>query len=101
VLLLCEVAVKPFLEMTNGNFNADEDCKKGKKLATKGVGITQPTNWQDAGMALGHKELNDVYMPKGEASVVNPPGAMLKYNEYIVYDPSQIRLRYLLMVKMH
>ncbi|KAG2142574.1 poly polymerase catalytic domain-containing protein [Suillus cothurnatus] len=101
VLLLCEVAVKPFLEMTNGNYNADEDCKKGKKLATKGVGITQPTKWQDAGLALGHKELEDVYMPKGEASVVNPPGAMLMYNEYIVYDPSQIRLRYLLMVKMH
>ncbi|KAG2119117.1 poly polymerase catalytic domain-containing protein [Suillus discolor] len=100
VLLLCEVAAKPFLEMNNANYNADEDCKKSKKLATKGVGMVQPTNWQDAGMALGHKELEGVYMPKGEASQVNPPGAFLMYNEYIVYDPSQIRLRYLLMVKM-
>ncbi|KAG1865517.1 poly polymerase catalytic domain-containing protein [Suillus subalutaceus] len=101
VLLLCEVAVKPFLEMNDANYTANEDCKKSKKLATKGVGTTQPTNWQDAGMALGHKELEGVYMPKGEASMVNPPGAFLMYNEYIVYDPSQIRLRYLLMVKMH
>lgn len=101
VLLLCEVAVKPFLEMTHGNYNADDDCKKSKKLATKGVGTIQPTNWQDAGMALGHEELEGVYMPKGEASHVNPPGASLMYNEYIVYDPSQIRLRYLLMVKMN
>lgn len=101
VLLLCEVAVKPFLEMTHGNYNADDDCKKSKKLATKGVGTIQPTNWQDAGMALGHKELEGVYMPKGEASHVNSPGASLMYNEYIVYDPSQIRLRYLLMVKMN
>ncbi|KAG1874198.1 PARP-domain-containing protein [Suillus tomentosus] len=100
VLLLCEVAVKPFLEMNNANYNADEDCKKSMKLATKGVGMVQPTNWQDAGMALGHKELEGVHMPKGEASQVNPPGAFLMYNEYIVYDPSQIRLRYLLMVKM-
>ncbi|KAG1828624.1 poly polymerase catalytic domain-containing protein [Suillus variegatus] len=100
VLLLCEVAVKPFLEMNNANYNADEDCKKSIKLATKGVGMVQPTNWQDAGMALGHKELEGVHMPKGEASQVNPPGAFLMYNEYIVYDPSQIRLRYLLMVKM-
>ncbi|KAG1757989.1 poly polymerase catalytic domain-containing protein [Suillus lakei] len=100
VLLLCEVAVKPFLEMSHANYNADEDCKKSQKLATKGVGMTQPTDWQDAGMALGHKELEGVYMPKGEVSNVNPPGAYLMYNEYIVYDPSQIRLRYLLMVKM-
>lgn len=100
VLLLCEVAVKPFLEMNNANYNADEDCKKSKTLATKGVGMVQPTNWQDAGMALGHKELEGVQMPKGEALQVNPPGAFLMYNEYIVYDPSQIRLRYLLMVKM-
>ncbi|KAG1908515.1 poly polymerase catalytic domain-containing protein [Suillus fuscotomentosus] len=100
VLLLCEVAVKPFLEMNNANYNADEDCKKSKTLATKGVGMVQPTNWQDAGMALGHKELEGVHMPKGEALQVNPPGAFLMYNEYIVYDPSQIRLRYLLMVKM-
>jgi poly [ADP-ribose] polymerase len=49
--------------------------------ATKGVGMTQPTNWQDAGMAFGHKELEGVYMPKGAASNVNPPGAYLQYNE--------------------
>lgn len=101
VLLLCEVAVKPFLERTGGSYNADIECKKSNKLATKGVGVTQHPNWQDAGLALGHKELEGVYMPKGEASRVDPPGgACLMYNEYIVYDPSQIRLRYLLMVKM-
>ncbi|OAX43641.1 PARP-domain-containing protein [Rhizopogon vinicolor AM-OR11-026] len=100
VLLLCEVAVKPFLEMNNENYNADQDCKKGKMRATKGVGRTQPTDWQDAGMVLGHKGLEGVYMPKGAPSNVNPPGSCLHYNEYIVYDTSQIRLRYLLMVKM-
>lgn len=101
VLLLCEVAVKPFLERITGYYNADTECKNNNKLATKGVGVTQHANWQDAGVALGHKELEGVYMPKGEASRVDPPGgAFLMYNEYIVYDPSQIRLRYLLMVKM-
>ncbi|KIK47946.1 hypothetical protein CY34DRAFT_149122 [Suillus luteus UH-Slu-Lm8-n1] len=98
VLLLCEVAVKPFLERTGGYYDSDIECKKHNKLATKGVGVTQHANWQDAGVALGHKELEGVYMPKGEASRVDPPGgAFLMYNEYIVYDPSQIRLRYLLM----
>lgn len=28
------------------------------------------------------------------------PGASLQYNEYIVYDVSQVRLRYLFRVKM-
>lgn len=32
VLLLCEVAVKPFLELTGGNYNADTECKKNNKL---------------------------------------------------------------------
>jgi hypothetical protein len=59
--------------------------------ATKGVGITQPTKWQDAGLALGHKELEDVYMPKGEASVVTPPGAMLMYNEVRDRDETFLR----------
>ena len=47
--------------------------------------MTQPTNWQDAGMALGHKGLEGVYMPKGAASNVNPPGAYLQYNEVRVH----------------
>ena len=58
-------------------------------------------------------------MPDGPGEDVSPPGAYLQYNEvrdacfhvsfadyllgiaqYIVYDPAQIRVRYLLMVKM-
>ncbi|KIJ68826.1 hypothetical protein HYDPIDRAFT_147452 [Hydnomerulius pinastri MD-312] len=100
VLLLCEVAARPYFEQTNANYSADVDCKKNKKLATKGIGMMQPTEWHDAGEALDNVALKGCYMPKGSASNVAPPGAYLQYNEYIVYDPSQIRLRYLLMVKM-
>ncbi|KAH7883960.1 poly polymerase catalytic domain-containing protein [Phlebopus sp. FC_14] len=100
VLLLCEVAVKPFFEQTGANYNADTDCKKYNKRATKGIGRTQPTQWQDAGEALENTALTGCHMPKGTASDVSTPGGYLQYNEYIVYHPSQIRLRYLLMVKM-
>ncbi|KAH7930598.1 PARP-domain-containing protein [Leucogyrophana mollusca] len=100
VLLLCEVAAKPYFEQTDANYDADRQCKANKKLATKGIGQTQPTNWQDAGMVLENSELEGCYMPKGPVGRVSTPGAYLQYNEYIVYDPSQIRLRYLLMVKM-
>lgn len=100
VLLLCEVAVKPYLELTHAKYDADAACKSSDKLATKGIGINQPTEWQDAGVALENPPLQGCQMPKGKASQVSPPGAYLYYNEYIAYDPAQIRLRYLLMVKM-
>ncbi|KAF9229724.1 PARP-domain-containing protein [Gyrodon lividus] len=99
VLLLCEVAAKPYLELQSASYNADVDCKKNNKLATKGIGQTQPTDWQDAGEALDNEALKGCHMPKGIPSGVSH-GGHLMYNEYIVYDSSQIRLRYLLMVKM-
>ena len=34
------------------------------------------------------------------AGPTNVPNAYLLYNEYIVYDVSQVRLRYLLRVKL-
>lgn len=33
LLLLCEVAAKPFHEEKNANYNADRDCKTKKKLS--------------------------------------------------------------------
>ena len=32
---------------------------------------------------------------------VEEQGSDLKYNEYVVYDTSQVRLRYVLKVKFH
>ncbi|KAI0668738.1 poly polymerase catalytic domain-containing protein [Trametes maxima] len=100
LLLLCEVAARPFYEQHQANYNADEDCKKAGAKATKGLGRSQPAQWQDAGDALNHPELRGCHMPKGPAADVSDAKIHLQYNEYIVYDASQIRLRYLLMVKM-
>ncbi|KAF8588473.1 PARP-domain-containing protein [Ramaria rubella] len=100
LLLLCEAAVRPFHELKNADMNADQGCKAATALATKGLGMTQPVQWQDAGIALEYPELAGVHMPKGGGRGVNIGGLNLQYNEYIVYQPSQIRLRYLLMVKM-
>ncbi|KJA17358.1 hypothetical protein HYPSUDRAFT_46567 [Hypholoma sublateritium FD-334 SS-4] len=100
LLLLCEVAAKPFHELTSASYNADVECAKNQKLATKGLGRTQPVDWKDAGRALNHPELIGCDMPAGPGKDVVPFGGYLQYNEYIVYDPSQIRIRYLLMVDM-
>jgi hypothetical protein len=32
VLLLCEVAAKPFHELVDSDYNADQNCKDNKKL---------------------------------------------------------------------
>ncbi|KNZ78174.1 Poly [ADP-ribose] polymerase 2-A [Termitomyces sp. J132] len=100
LLLLCEVAVKPFHELTHSSYYADQECKSNNKMATKGIGRTQPVDWKDAGVALENEELIGCQMPAGPGKDVLSPNAYLQYNEYIVYDISQIRLRYLLMVKM-
>jgi len=101
LLLLCEVAAVPVLELTSANYQADEFCRNAGKLCTKGLGRTQPGDWQDAGKALGNESLKGCLMPKGppkDVAGMLPYG--LQYNEYIVYNTSQIRVRYLLMVKM-
>ncbi|KAG6894297.1 hypothetical protein C0992_006684, partial [Termitomyces sp. T32_za158] len=66
--------------------------------ATKGIGRTQPVNWKDAGEALENEELIGCQMPAGPGKDVSLQ-SYLQYNEYIVYDTSQIRLKYLLMGK--
>ncbi|KAL0065642.1 hypothetical protein AAF712_007283 [Marasmius tenuissimus] len=99
VLLLCEVAAKPFYELHDAQYNANENCKKAGKRATKGIGKSQPQKWKDAGKALGVEELKGCHMPDGKPAQVDTPG-YLQYNEYIVYDIAQIRVKYLLMVKM-
>ena len=92
MLLLCEVAVKPWLELTNARYDADKDVKRANKLydrplfrpaprshvtrrATKGVGRMQPTNWKDAGEALGHDELKGCLIPNGSDTSPFHPAA--------------------------
>lgn len=101
ILLLCEVAVKPYHELLNADYHADQTSKNNGAIATKGAGRNQPGEWQDCSEALDHDELKGVVMPKGPLAQVNIPGVYLQYNEYIVYSPNQIRVRYLLMVEMN
>ncbi|KAM6498329.1 Poly(ADP-ribose) polymerase catalytic domain containing protein [Amanita muscaria] len=100
LLLLCEVAAQPFYERTVAEYDADRNCKANNKRATKGLGRTQPVIWKDAGIALNNASLVGCMMPDGPGQDVPTTGGYLQYNEYIVYDPSQIQVKYLLMVRM-
>lgn len=95
------MAAKPFYEQVQANYDADQGCKAAGALCTKGLGRTQPGEWQDAGEALENAALKGCHMPKGPGKdVADTQGGYLQYNEYIAYDSSQIRVRYLLMVRM-
>ena len=51
------------------------------RRCTKGIGITQPAAWQDAGAALDHPGLRGCHMPKGPGKDFKDPQTYLQYNE--------------------
>lgn len=102
LLLLCEAELgDPMHELTDSSYTAGEDAKAKGAYSTWGMGQTGPPKWKDASCvnpALKGCMMPDVarYLP----GATNVPGAYLQYNEYIVYDVAQVRLRYLLRVRM-
>uniref|UniRef100_A0A8D0G6P0 Poly [ADP-ribose] polymerase n=1 Tax=Sphenodon punctatus TaxID=8508 RepID=A0A8D0G6P0_SPHPU len=90
LLLLSEVALGECNELLEANPDAQK-LLKGKH-STKGLGRLAPgssTTLHGAVVPLG---------PLVETGVLNADGYTLNYNEYIVYDPCQVRMRYLLKV---
>lgn len=87
------------LDLQHSDYNAGNLAKSEGKLATLGQGSTAPPRWKDAGCV--HPDLKEVQMPDMNAAPgPSGKGSSLLYNEYIVYNMSQIRLKYLLLVKM-
>ncbi|KAL0389646.1 UNVERIFIED_CONTAM: Poly [ADP-ribose] polymerase 2 [Sesamum calycinum] len=90
VLLLCEVALGDMAELLTANYDADK--LPAGKLSTKGVGATAP----DLSEALTLED--GVVVPLGTPKEQPGPKGSLLYNEYIVYNVEQIRMRYLVQV---
>ncbi|EEE54531.1 hypothetical protein OsJ_01693 [Oryza sativa Japonica Group] len=88
VMLLCEVALGEMNELLYGDFGAD-NLPNGK-LSTKGVGQTEPN--------IAESKITDdgMVIPLGK-----PEKGSLMYNEYIVYNVDQIRMRYILNVNFN
>ncbi|KAG9698518.1 PARP-domain-containing protein, partial [Aureobasidium melanogenum] len=101
LLLLCEAELgKPMQTLTGASYQAAETAKEMGSLSTLGQGRMAPKAWKDAGCI--HPSLTGTTMPDTteDPGDTNVAGASLYYNEYICYDVAQIRLRYLLRVKM-
>merc|ERR1711972_689470 len=90
VMLLCEVALGKSNELQQANYHADH-LPKGC-LSTHGQGKTAPN-------PSGTKRLPDgLQVPMGAGVDTGVNGSLL-YNEFIVYDTAQVRMRYLLEVE--
>ncbi|XP_072479132.1 poly [ADP-ribose] polymerase 2 isoform X2 [Notamacropus eugenii] len=95
LLLLSEVALGECNELLEANPEA-AGLLQGKH-STKGMGKMAPS-------PSHHVTLNGTTVPLGPASdtgVLNSQGYTLNYNEFIVYDPSQVRMRYLLKIRFN
>ena len=96
LLLLCEVALGDVNELLDADYHADK--LPAGKHSVKGLGKTAPDS-KDTTTVFG-----DVLVPYGKGlptGVNNPKGFTLQYNEFIVYDLKQIRVRYLLKCKFN
>ncbi len=86
LLTLCDVALGKTIEYTEADEDADEAVRKGDGHSTVGVGKTAPGEI---------KTLPDgIQVPCGQCTTREDLESSLLYNEYIVYDPRQIQLRY-------
>uniref|UniRef100_A0A452FZE1 Poly [ADP-ribose] polymerase n=1 Tax=Capra hircus TaxID=9925 RepID=A0A452FZE1_CAPHI len=95
LLLLSEVALGQCNELLGANPEA-EGLLQGKH-STKGLGKMAPS----PACAI---TLNGSTVPLGPASdtgILNPEGYTLNYNEFVVYNPNQVRMRYLLKVQFN
>ncbi|XP_055007498.1 poly [ADP-ribose] polymerase 2 isoform X2 [Boleophthalmus pectinirostris] len=95
LLLLCEVALGDSHELIDADYEADK-LPPGKH-STKGLGKTGP----DPKNAV---TLDGMTVPMGpgvSTGAVNTKGYSLLYNEFIVYNPAQARMRYLLRIKFN
>lgn len=92
ILLLCEVALGNPRDLYFSDYyasNLPAGCH-----STKGCGRTAPKE-SDA------KKIGDIKVPCGKGVPTNIPQGSLLYNEFIVYDIAQIKIKYLLKVKFN
>ncbi|VBB74967.1 Putative poly [ADP-ribose] polymerase 2 [Podospora comata] len=102
LLLLCEAELgDPMQELLHSSYNAASEAKQKGMISTWGKGTNGPLAWKDASCV--EPSLKGVMMPDTATKMpgkTGVAGASLLYNEYIAYDVSQVRLRYLFRVKM-
>lgn len=90
LILLCEVALGNQYERTSAEYVTK---LPRDKHSTKGIGRTMPDPKES------HVTDDGVEIPMGRGIDSGVPNTSLLYNEYIVYDTSQVQMKYLINVE--
>lgn len=93
LLLLCEVALGEPRPLKKADYYANR--LPAGTHSTHGMGRTGPDPAETITMSDGVK------VPLGSHGPTNVSGTSLLYDEFIVYDVAQIRMRYLVRTKFH
>jgi poly [ADP-ribose] polymerase len=107
VLLLCEVALGEQYELTYAQYEADAKSKKDGKHSTLGLGKTCPDPEQARVLPDGVSVPMGTPVPNARLAETverlkaegKPSRSELLYNEFIVYDVSQVRAKYVVVVE--
>lgn len=91
-----QVSLGKIHELLHADNNADRLAEGFSSV--KGLGSTAPNPKNSLILDDG---LEIPMGPPESTNVNNPQGYTLNYNEYIVYDSRQVRLRYLVQLKFH
>jgi poly [ADP-ribose] polymerase len=94
LLVLCEVDLGRSVELFSANYDA-ANLMGAEYASTKGCGKHAPSN-AEFGM------LGDAKVPLGTLETVSDglqKQLSLLYNEFIVYDPARVRMKYLVEVE--
>ena len=80
------------LALTNADYYLTKDSliKKGNYNSTWGQGSNTPSDII---------EKNEVKIPNGKLTKSNIPHLCLQHDEFIIYDESQLKLKYIVRVK--
>lgn len=88
-MLLCEVALGRCRDLDLGPSGSTEPGSPGSHESTRALGRWQPH-------VLGTVTWHSSTVPLGPSDKAEPHQSPLNYNEYVVYKPAQVCLRYLL-----
>jgi hypothetical protein len=89
IMFLCEIALGNMYDRIQGEHIISLPYGKN---STRGVGRVRPD-------PLSHVDMDDVTVPIGNLVDSGIAGCALQYDEFIVYDTSQIRMRYAVIVE--
>ncbi|XP_068097266.1 poly [ADP-ribose] polymerase 2 [Hyperolius riggenbachi] len=95
LLLLSEVALGEWSELRDADYEAQKKLKGKQSIKGLGRSIPDPQN------SVKHEETLVPLGPLVDIGLQNKESYSLNYNEYIVYDPCQVRMKYLLQVQFN